>query len=224
MKNNITVGMPSSGTKRGSSTSRWFRGGFLLAVASGTLLIGALSLDAKAGGSKDLCGGGTPGFWSSPSGLDLLQSGDLSYLNGFPLVDADGNRVHFASAGVSSASRSQAEKDFSRWLRGRTAKLMASQLSAHLAAFVLNQSHYKYDANEIAIWIYDDGTWSCTPPKGSETVAAVMTAEAVTLEAFYALSAFDPNVDNPELEADMELLKNFLDCLNNAAEARPCLN
>lgn len=141
-------------------------------------------------------GGNTPGFWGNKNGArTIADDGDsgleLGLLSGLNLVDADGNGFDPLDHG-----------DLRGWLRGSNATNMAYKLSSQLAAMTLNVEAGRVDGDATFV---DCG---CTINE--------LIAEA---DAALAAAPYTPN-GHPQ-RAAQEVLKDWLDGLNNDAGVVP---
>jgi len=147
-------------------------------------------------------GGRTPGFWSNQNGQAKLNDGDpasnapeLGMLSSLNLVDAAGNAFDPADYG-----------SFRTWLLNSTAINMAYKLSSHLAAMTLNVEAGYVNADSFFL------PCNCTIGELLDDADASLAAYPYTPEG------------HPQ-RANQEMLKNWLDQLNNGAlivSATPC--
>lgn len=146
------------------------------------------------------CGGRTPGFWGNKNGARRLgDDGDpapeLGLLSSLHLVDAAGGAFDPLD-----------HRDLRGWLRGSTATNMAYKLSSHLAAMTLN----------VEAGIVDgDATF----------IACGCTVNELLDDADAALAAHPYTPAGHPQRGAQEVLKNWLDGLNNGAgvvPTRPC--
>lgn len=149
---------------------------------------------------KKHSGGRTPGFWSNRNGQDKLNDGgtmapELGLLSTLNLVDAAGNPFD----PVTYAS-------FRTWLLDSTAVNMAYKLSSHLAAMALNVEAGYVNGDSFFLPCH------CT-------INELMDDANASLGAYPYTPTGHPQRD------DQEMLKNWLDQLNNGAlivSATPC--
>lgn len=145
-------------------------------------------------------GGRTPGFWGNQNGEARMNDAggmapELGMLSTLNLVDSGGS----AFDPVDYAS-------FDMWLANRTAVNMAYMLSAHLAAMTLNVEAGYVNADSFFL------PCNCTIGELLEDA-----------DASLAIYPSTP-VGHPQ-RANQEMLKNWLDQLNNGAQivsATPC--
>jgi hypothetical protein len=136
------------------------------------------------------CEGRTPGYWSGPHGVRYLNQNPLALagLVLLPLVNEDCTAFDPANA-----------RDFSAWLRGRSARNMAYQLSGHLAAMWLN-----IDSGKAS-----PGCMLNDPQLGSISIDDLMNMASAALGADPCTPSGHP------MRASQEVIKNALDRANN---------
>lgn len=145
-------------------------------------------------------GGRTPGFWSNKNGEAKMNDApgmapELGLLSSLNLVDAAGNP--FNPVTYSS---------FRAWLLASTATNMAYKLSSHLAAMTLNVEAGYVNGDSFFLPCH------CT-------ISELMEDANASLGAYPFTPAGHPQ------RANQEMLKNWLDQLNNGAlivSATPC--
>jgi hypothetical protein len=153
--------------------------------------------------------GCTPGFWSN-RGLGYIRPEDYAALSTLKLVNSNGTDADFvnpltgAFGAPFSANLAQAKSSFATYEGSQNAVNMATQLSRHLAAFVLNV-RFGFVSNTKVVSI-------------SSTIRAsgkITAAELIVLanDALIA-DSFTPSGDANR--AYQERLKNALACVNEA--------
>jgi hypothetical protein len=144
-------------------------------------------------------GGLTLGFWSNKNGQSILSHNDATWRNlltNINLRKADGTNYDILpSPGNTFVA---AYNSFRTWILGATATNMAYMLSAQLATMELNTQY---------------GTASSS----SYYVPAGKTIQQIMVEANASLGANGLTVASGPARTSQELLKNYLDSLNNGA-------
>ncbi|MGN6514006.1 MAG: hypothetical protein ACTHKZ_10615 [Lysobacteraceae bacterium] len=176
-------------------------GGHPVNPVTGLQVIGGKSKTIKFGNYCTTGSGGlTPGFWSNKNGYNTMNDGnevasELALLSSLHLRDGDGHDFDPNNYA-----------DFRTWLLGGKATNMAYMLSVHLAAMQLNVESGKVDDSRVYV------------PAG-------MTIGEITALADQSLASHPVTLSGDPERALQERLKNWLDKLNNNAQAvslTPC--
>lgn len=141
---------------------------------------------------KKPSGGRTPGFWSNRNGQSVLNDGgtmapELGLLSSLNLVNASGNAFNPVTYDA-----------FRSWLLGGNAVNMAYMLSVHLAAMTLNVEAGFVNGDAVFL------PCNCTINELLDDANASLGANPYT------------PAGRPQ-RANQEMLKNWLDLLNNGA-------
>jgi hypothetical protein len=169
----------------------------------------------------DICfhpakGGLTLGFWSNKNGEAIIKNGDnyvgdFTFLNGLNLKNYNGTNFDITPVtGGATAYKNQ----FRAWLLNGNAVNMAYMLSVQLAATELDVRHGYLDGNQLV-----DAT---SLGLGIVSINSIMNAANTELN----MTGGNLTFTGSPLRQDEEILKNFLDAVNNNklafAGSQPC--